>query len=85
MASWALLVALLAASLTALAAGLMATDVLWRHSLLHVRSIALAAAALIAHARSRREPSTLTAGLHLAALESCITDLRATGSWASGC
>lgn len=52
-------------------------------ALFGLRSVVLAAA-LIAHARSRTKASALTAGLHLAALESCITELMATGSWASG-
>jgi hypothetical protein len=75
---------ILAGSVLLFAADIAATGLLWRASLLHLRSLVLVAAALLAHARVRSAPSALVAILHLAALESCVTDLMAIGSWAIG-
>ena len=73
-----------AGGLATLATSLAATSHLWDHGLLYTRSPILASVALVAHAMRRQRPSVLVAGLHLTALELCVTDLMSTGTWATG-
>jgi hypothetical protein len=72
------------AGVALLAGALVATDALWRHSLLHLRTFLLAGAAIVARVSMRRQRSLVLPVLQLAGLEACATDLMATGSWSSG-
>ena len=71
-------------SLVLLGVLLAGTSSLQQFSLLYLRSVITVAAALILHVSRRDRSSILVAGLHLAAIESCITDLMANGTWAMG-
>jgi hypothetical protein len=75
---------LVAVGMLALIADLAIVFPLAHASLLYVRTIVLAAAALAAHVWRRERRAAGVPILYLATLESCVTDLMASGSWANG-
>lgn len=75
---------LAAAGVAALAGAIVLVDRLSAQSLLEWRTPVLTALAVVVHLFYRSRSSLLVGALHLAAIESCITDLMATGSWAMG-
>lgn len=68
----------------ALIADLAVVFTLARASLLYLRTLLLIVAALVAHVWWRDRRSVLVPILYLATLESAVTDLMASGSWANG-
>jgi hypothetical protein len=75
-------VLLVAGAVALLGVILAGTNLLWTHQLLHMRAPVVAGIAVGAHSIRRRRPSILVAALHLVAIELCITDFMATGTWA---
>jgi hypothetical protein len=74
----------IAGGLIVLIAALALVEWLWINSLLHWRTPVLVTIAVAAHLRQREQPSILVSGLHLAAIESSVTDLMGTGPWSMG-